>query len=284
VQPPIELPPGRAVDLPGRGTTFVRELAGPPGAPTLLLLHGLTATADLNWVMSYRALGERFHVVAMDQRGHGRGVRVRGRFRLADAADDAAALIDVLGTGPVIAVGYSMGGPVAQLLWRRHRDHVAGLVLCATSRDFGGDPRTRYAIPALVGLAAAARMTPAALRGRAVSRFLPVRFDDPPARQWAVEELRNNDPANLLGAAAALLAFSSRQWIGDVDVPTAVVVTTRDHLVPPHRQRKLAAAIPGATVHEVAADHDAAAYGRFVAVLVDACGQVAARRRSAAHT
>jgi len=46
--PPF-LATGRAVTLPGRGTTFVREVAGPPGAPTVMLLHGWTATAGLNW-------------------------------------------------------------------------------------------------------------------------------------------------------------------------------------------------------------------------------------------
>src|SRR5690349_23831945 len=49
------------------------------------------------------------------------------RVRLADCADDAAALLETLGTGPVIAVGYSLGGPVAQLLWKRHPDLVSGL-------------------------------------------------------------------------------------------------------------------------------------------------------------
>ena len=49
------LPPGRVVELPGRGSTWVRELPGPPGpsgehsAPVLLLLHGWTANADLKW-------------------------------------------------------------------------------------------------------------------------------------------------------------------------------------------------------------------------------------------
>ncbi|MET0577730.1 MAG: hypothetical protein ABW122_03670, partial [Ilumatobacteraceae bacterium] len=42
------LPPGRHVWLAGRGRTFVREVAGPPGAPVVMLLHGWTATADLN--------------------------------------------------------------------------------------------------------------------------------------------------------------------------------------------------------------------------------------------
>ena len=62
---------------------------------------------------------------------------VRGdAFRLADCADDLAALLDVLATGPVLVAGYSMGGPVAQLLSRRHPERVAGLVLCATAPRF----------------------------------------------------------------------------------------------------------------------------------------------------
>ena len=86
------LPPGRNVALPGRGTTFVRELAGPEGAPTLLLLHGWTATADLNWFACFEPLAEHFRVVALDHRGHGRGLRGDDPFRLEDCADDAAAL------------------------------------------------------------------------------------------------------------------------------------------------------------------------------------------------
>src|SRR5438105_10735 len=109
VRPPVELPPGRTIALPGRGSTFVREVAGPPGAPALLLLHGLTANADLNWFACFEPLGREFRVVALDQRGHGGGIRTR-RFRLEDCADDAAALADVLGIPRFIPVGYSMGG------------------------------------------------------------------------------------------------------------------------------------------------------------------------------
>ena len=136
VAQPVDGPPlpmGRRVELPGRGTTFVREIPGPPGAPTVLLLHGWLASAGLNWFTAFDVLGERYRVLAPDLRGHGRGLRTRRRFTLADCADDTAALLDELGTGPVIAVGYSLGGPVAQLLWRRHPEHVGGLVLCATS-------------------------------------------------------------------------------------------------------------------------------------------------------
>ncbi|MGH9034704.1 MAG: alpha/beta fold hydrolase, partial [Acidimicrobiia bacterium] len=68
------MPPGRDIELPDRGTTCVRDLPGPPGAPTLMLLHGLTASADLNWGPSYAARARRFRVVAPVLRGHGRGI------------------------------------------------------------------------------------------------------------------------------------------------------------------------------------------------------------------
>jgi 3-oxoadipate enol-lactonase len=273
------LPPGRPLELPGRGTTFVRELPGPPGAPTVLLLHGWTATADLNWFPSYFTLGRRFRVVALDHRGHGRGIRSSRRFTLADCADDAAAAVRSLGIDRVIATGYSMGGPVAQLLWRRHHDLVAGLVLCATSRNFRGDPRERVWFSLLPGVAMAARVAPPGVRSRVADRFLSNRLDGSPLADWAVEELRRNDPLVLAQAGNAIGRFTSHEWIGQVDVPTAVVVTEQDSVVPPHRQRKLAASIPGATVHPVAGDHGVCVANprRFVPVLLEACSSVAAR-------
>ena len=137
------VPHGRHVWLEGRGRTFVRQLAGPAGAPTLVLLHGWTATADLNWWASYGPLAAHFNVVALDHRGHGRGIRSPEPFRLEQCADDVAALAAALGLERIIPVGYSMGGPVAQLLWRRHRHLVAGLVLCATSASFRDSRRER---------------------------------------------------------------------------------------------------------------------------------------------
>ena len=50
------LPPGRHLELPRRGTTFVREIEGPPGAPTLLLLHGWVASGGLNWFQVFEPL------------------------------------------------------------------------------------------------------------------------------------------------------------------------------------------------------------------------------------
>ena len=272
------LPPGRRVELPGRGTTFVREMAGPPGAPTLVLLHGLTATGGLNWFACFQPLGRHFRVVALDQRGHGRGIRTR-RFRLADCADDVAALADVLGIERFVPVGYSMGGPVAQLTWHRHRDRVQGLVLCATSRNFRGHPRERLLFGALPGITAALRLAPLQVRRGVVQTVLANRIPDTSVQAWVMAEMGNNDPVTIAAAAASLGRFTSHAWIDQVDVPVAVVVTARDNLVPARRQLKLADSIPGATVHVVDDDHTACVNrgNRFVPVLLEACRSVTDR-------
>ena len=275
------VPKGRDVELPGRGRTFVRELEGPPGAPTVVLLHGLGATAGLNWFASYHPLSSRYRVVALDHRGHGRGIRTP-RFRLADCADDVAALAHVLGVDRFVAVGYSMGGPIAQLLWWRHRDRVDGLVLCATSRNFRGGiaDRVRFAGLGLLGLGLA--IPGAAIRsGRGWHTAATLLANRMPAslRGWALHELSGHDPRSVLQAAEAIGRFSSHEWIESVDVPVGVVATTQDELVPLRRQLKLARSIPSAVLHPVDGDHMVVGRspGSFVPALVEACGEVARR-------
>ncbi|NNE18353.1 MAG: alpha/beta fold hydrolase, partial [Myxococcales bacterium] len=84
------------LNLEGRGRIRVVEFKGPKGAPTLVLLHGLGATARLNWFAAFPELAQRYHVLAVDHRGHGQGIRSRS-FRLKDCADDVIAVADQLG-------------------------------------------------------------------------------------------------------------------------------------------------------------------------------------------
>jgi 3-oxoadipate enol-lactonase len=250
----------------------VRELPGPAGAPALVLLHGLTASADLNWFPSFDALGREFRVVSYEHRGYG---DCRDPGTLEDCADDAVAVADALGIERMVAVGYSMGGAIAQLVWRRHPDRVQGLVLCATSRRFRVTARERAMAATLAASASASRLSPA-LGRRFVGATLVRRFEGSPLRPWAVAELRRHHPAAILDCARTLARFSSAGWVGEVDVPTAVVVTVRDVLVPPERQLALARAIPGATVHPVDGDHGAFLDpDQFPPALVEACRAVA---------
>jgi pimeloyl-ACP methyl ester carboxylesterase len=111
----------------------------------------------------------------------------------------------------------------------------------------------------------------------AVGRILTNRLAGTPLGEWAASELRRNNPAALLQAGAALTRYDARPWLGTVDVPTAVVVTTLDRVVAPESQLALAHSIPNAQVFEVRGDHAVCAMrpDRFVPPLVAACQQVA---------
>lgn len=274
------LPEGRWVELPARGVTYVREATGPPGAPTLLLLHGWTVNSALNWFASFGPLSEHFRVVALDHRGHGQGIRSWRRFTLEDCADDAAALLSALEIDSAIAVGYSMGGPIAQLLWYRHPEVVDGLVLCATAARFVDAGRVRGAMQGVAtGLSFATLATPPWMHRRLSERVLVGKYDTSPLGTWAREQVRQNDLRSMIDAGQALGAFDAREWIGTIDVPTAVVATRFDTAVLTSRQLALAEAIEHSTVWPVNGGHDMCAVDpeTFVPVLVDACLDVAAR-------
>jgi pimeloyl-ACP methyl ester carboxylesterase len=267
----------REVVLPGRGRISIREVPGPAGAPTLVLLHGLAATGRLNWFTALPALGERFNVLVVDHRGHGGGIRTR-HFRLADCADDVIALADELGIDSLLAVGYSMGGPIAKLCWNRHPDRVRGLVLCATARHFIRPEVRGVASAVFPGMVVAARLAPDFFRDHIIERMLEG-IPEASRRERVRREMSDMDPATVLQATRALIRFSSHDWVSNIDVPTAVLVTTRDRLVPPRRQYRLATSIPGARIFEVEGDHLACvrAADRFVPALVEACEYVRAR-------
>jgi diacylglycerol O-acyltransferase len=267
----------REVAIPGRGTISIREARGPAGAPVLVLLHGLAATGRLNWYTALPALAKHYRVIVLDHRGHGRGISTH-RFRLADCADDAIALADELGIERFVAVGYSMGGPIAKLCWHRHRARVSGLVLCATANHFA-TPQARAALSAVFpGAVVAARLLPELFRARIVESMLRG-IPAGPRRDRALVEMEKCNAATILQATRAVIRFSSHDWASDIRVPTAVLVMTKDRIVPPKRQYGLARRIPDAKVFEVDADHLAcvSAAGRFVPALVEACAYVVAR-------
>ena len=166
-----------------------------------------------------------------------------------------------------------MGGPIAQLVWRRHPERVAGLVLCATSRHFRTGRGGRALQGVATGLTFAARATPRRWQHRVTERVLVSRYDTSPLGRWAREQARLNDLRMMIEAGQALGSFSSSGWIGDVEVPTSIVITERDATVPPHRQHALADAVPGARRFLVDGGHDvcAVAPDRFVPALLDAC-------------
>jgi 3-oxoadipate enol-lactonase len=285
--PGVDLPEAEYVELPGRGTTYAARVDGPPGAPTLFLCHALGCTANLTWFASIGALREHYNLVLMDMRWHGRGISNGRFFRLSDCADDFVALADVMGIESFIPVGYSMGGVVAQLLWRRHPDRVDGLVLCSTAANWHDTRRERAffsVLPTLTVPMALRRKVPVP---RAAAELLPAlsaTTEDAAVRRWALSEFRSTKMTSVMAALNAIGHFNSMPWLHEVDVPTSVVVTDKDSWVPTRRQRAMAAAIPGAEVFECHRSHAACVIGveDFIPCLMEATGSVARRLGAAA--
>ena len=280
--PWARIPEGRMVELPGRGSTYVTDTPGPtPDAPAILLLHAVGCTGLLTWYPSIPPLSERFRVVTMDQRWHGRGIS-SDEFSLRDCADDAAALIDVLGLEHVIVAGYSMGSVVAQRVWRQHPDRIEGLVLCATTDRFRSTAAERIFHQslefAMVGTRGVSRWRTAARAARAAARVMGPEAAD--LHDWALAEFRSTSPWAVGQAVAALGRHHSRPWLDRIDVPTAVVVTRNDKVLPPDNQIALARRIPGATIHDIDAGHAACVLEaeKFVPALLEAATTVNARR------
>ncbi len=279
--PVVRIPEGRVVDLPGRGSTYVTDTPGPtPDAPAVVLLHALGCTGLLTWFPAIPRLAERYRVITLDQRWHGQGIRSES-FSLHDCADDVAALLDVLGLEKAVVAGYSMGGVVAQRTWRQHPDRVAGLVLAATSDRFQLTVAERFFFTgmgvSMLGARGIARSKVATQAARTTARAFDV--DPGDIQAWAIREFRSTSPWAVAEAVTVLGRHHSRPWLGRIDVPTAVVVTNRDHIIPPRRQLALARAIRGATVHDIQAGHAGCVLESevFVPAFLEATATVTAR-------
>jgi 3-oxoadipate enol-lactonase len=239
-EPPNGLPPARTVELPGRGEVFLRDTGG-EGQP-VMLLHGWMVSADLNWWGTYGALADAgYRVLAIDHRGHGRGMRAMTPFKLLDCASDVAATLERLNLAPAVVVGYSLGGAVAQLTGRDHPDAVAGLVLCATAQQWQ-DPPTRRAWRAMGALGMMLSVAPRATYSMGFRR---AGYRDSRATAWMQSEMMRNSARDVAEAGRELGRFDSRPWLSSLSVPVATVITTKDDIVPTIKQRELATAAGG---------------------------------------
>lgn len=283
--PQVKVPEGRWVDLPLRGRTWLTDLPGPtPDARAVILLHAVGCTGLLTWFPVLEELNKRYRVITFDQRWHGRGIK-SNHFSLHDCADDVAALISELRLDKPIVAGYSMGGVIAQRVWRQHPDAIGGLVLASTTDHFRTNGRERifhqaveYSMGALRALSHSRVIGATA---RQTARLLDVGPTD--TGQWALAEFRSTSPWAVAEAVSVLGRHHSTPWLKHIDVPTAVVATVDDKVIPVERQRAMAAKIPGATLHEADCGHAGCVLqaDKFVPVFLEAVNVTAAR---AAHS
>ena len=144
----------RVVDVNGLRLHFLES--GPSGTPPICFLHG--GAAHAHWFDAVTpAFTDRFHVVSLDQRGHGESAWAEPpAYGTEDFTGDLVGLMDVLGWARMIVVGHSMGGHNAMTFAAWHPERVAALVIVDS----------RPAIPA-------ERLTVMHARGRRIPRVHP---------------------------------------------------------------------------------------------------------------
>jgi pimeloyl-ACP methyl ester carboxylesterase len=182
-------------------------------------------------------------------------------------------VLKAVGGAPALVVGYSMGGPVTQLLARRHPEVVAGIVLCATALDWS-DPRTKAFWRAMGGL----RLLLGAFPHGAWRAGMRLAGTPSRASSWVAGELARGSARDLAEAGRELGRFDSSGWVDELTPPAAVLVMTRDRLVPPRKQRALAEAL-GVEPVPVDGDHDACSVQpqRFLRALIATLGDLQSR-------
>lgn len=250
---PIDVP-GRTVRV-GRHEIFVR-VAGDPDAPPLVLVHGWSFDGEMNFHGIIPGLAERYRVIVIDQRGHGKSDRIRGKFDVTDLADELAGALDVLGIDRATVVGYSLGGMVAQTLAYRHPAKVDRLVLAATAARPVAIARPLVRVAFWLARAVARVST----KEMAFVTFTLLRRSGILVRDneaWLWENLRHRDPTLYYEAGYAAWRFDSRSWVGRLRVPTLVIITTSDQIVLPRTQYELATLLHEPEVAElVGARHE----------------------------
>jgi esterase len=108
------------------GLTFHYVDWGGSGAP-LVMLHGLSGHAR-TWDHTAAALSDRYHVLALDQRGHGDSDWAP-QYGLRPMAEDLLGWLDALDLSEVTLMGLSMGGLVSFVFAAAHPDRVARMVI-----------------------------------------------------------------------------------------------------------------------------------------------------------
>ncbi|MGW6739831.1 alpha/beta fold hydrolase [Streptomyces sp. NPDC055025] len=252
-------PPG------GRATTAVSadgsrvhiEVFGPEGRPAVVLVHGWTCSIRF-WSAQIEDLAADHRVIVYDQRGHGRTPLPGPSGYSTDAlADDLeAVLAATLAPGEqAVFAGHSMGGMAVMAAARRpaFREHAAAALLCSTGSSRlvaealvvpmrAGRVRTR--LTRLV-LGARTPLGPVTPLSRRILRYGTMGPGAAPERIARCARIVHACPrVSRVAWSRVLGELDLDADVGELRVPTAVLVGTADRLTPPVQSRALAAALP----------------------------------------
>ncbi len=228
------------------------EIHGPEGAPVVLLSSGLGGSGQY-WSANLAALATRFRVVTYDHRGTGRSDRtVPGDLTLEAVGADMIALLDALGIERATLIGHAIGGMAGLTLALSHPDRIERLVVINGWAKL--DPHsarcfdTRLALLRDSGPRAYLHAQPLFLYP---AQWISDHHDALQAEEEAM--LAHFPGAEMVRRRiAAARRFDITRRLGDIRVPTLIVVSEDDMLVPPAQSERLAAGIPDAQLARMA--------------------------------
>ncbi|MEV5877455.1 alpha/beta fold hydrolase [Streptomyces sp. NPDC052101] len=222
--------------------------------PGLVLAHGAGSSIDNTYGPILQGLAAHHTVVGVDYPGSGDTPRATAPLDLDEMADQLIAAADAEGLETFALHGYSLGGPIAIRATARHPERVTALALSATLAH--PNNRLTLILRTWGKLAAAGdrRLLTEFLLPHALS---PQAMEAMPAEQF--EEIIAYTAANIADGTVDHAELATRidvhDDLADIRVPTLVISTTADHLVPPVLHHELAEKIPGAELAEILTGH-----------------------------
>ena len=217
----------------------------------LILIHAFPLSRAM-WQKQIENLQDCARVIAPDLRGFGGSSAAAEGMTMEEYADDLARMMEIIGVNePAVICGISMGGYIALNFVKKYPQYVAGLILADTRAE--GDDET--------GKANRDKMIEFARTSSAkdvVTQLLPKLIGEQTRVKMpevATEIVRIGENQEADGIVAALKSMrdrsDARKWIGDIKVPTLVVVGEEDVLTPPAMSETLRAGIPNAKLAKI---------------------------------
>lgn len=213
------------------------RIDGPKQAPTVVFANSLGT--DLRLWDALLAHLPGFRAIRFDKRGHGLSDGTDA-LRIEDLAEDAAALIEAEGRGPVVFVGLSIGGMIGQNLAARRSDLLRALVLSNTAAKMGSPDAWRDRIAAVRAGGCAA------IADAVMERWFGPAFRATDAlRPWR-NMLARSDAQGYAAACEAIAQADLAAATATLRLPTLAIGGDLDGSSPPEQVRATAQLIPGA--------------------------------------
>ncbi|MGA0543106.1 3-oxoadipate enol-lactonase [Neotabrizicola sp. VNH66] len=219
------------------------RIDGPDDGPELVFANSLGTDLRL-WDDVVQLLPE-FRCIRFDKPGHGLSDGAAA-VTIDSLAEDAAALIGRLARGPVVLVGLSIGGMIAQAVALRHPGLLRGLVLSNTAAKMGTAEGWSDRIAAIRagGLESIADAV--------MDRWFAAEFRAGPDLAIWRNMMVRTPAAGYIAACEALAAADLTGALAGLRLPVMVIAGEEDRASPPDLVAGLAAAIPGARLHRLA--------------------------------